>query len=103
MADTIIVTLVDAPDVILADNEKAGAALLKFYRALGWDGKDELDPCKVKTTKAVYNRLYDTMYAKCPEPVGIGMLMVNQGPSTDDNIPPGKVCLLEGWVKPYAA
>jgi hypothetical protein len=103
MAEAIRVTIVDAPVVSLADNEKAGAVLLKFYRALGWDGEGELDPCKVKTTKAVYNRLYDTMYAKYPEVVGIGMLMVNQGPSTDDNVPPGKVCLLEGWVKPYAA
>ena len=40
------ITVVDAPHVSLAENEKAGEALLKFFRALGWNGDDYLDPCK---------------------------------------------------------
>jgi len=94
------ITVIDAPEVILADDEKAGDALLKFYRELGWNGEDYLDPCKIRTTKAVYNNLYDVMYDRCPDPVGIGMLMVNRGPGTDDNIPPWKVYLYEGWITP---
>ena len=69
-----IVTIVDVPHVSLAENEKTGEALLKFFRALGWNGDDYLDPSKIRTTKDVYNRLYDVMYDKCPDPVGVGML-----------------------------
>ena len=96
--ETIII--VDAPEIILADDETAGDVLLKFYRTLGWNGEDTLDPCKIRTTKDVYNHLYDMMYEKCPDAVGVGMFMVNRGPGTDDRVPPGKVCLLEGWVMP---
>jgi len=94
------ITVVDAPEITLADDEKAGDALLKFYRELGWNSDDYLDPCKIRTTKAVYNNLYDTMYDRCPDPVGIGMLMVNRGPGMDAHIPPGKVYLYEGWITP---
>ncbi len=103
MAAGITVTIVDAPDVVLSGDEKAGDVLLKFYGELGWNGKDVLDPCKVRTTKEVYNQLYDLMYERCPDPVGVGMFMVNRGPGTDDKVPPGKVCLVEGWIKPDAA
>ena len=95
-----VITIVDAPHVSLEENEKAGEALLKFFRALGWNGDDYLDPSKVRTTKDVYSRLYDVMYDKCPDPVGVGMLMANRGPGTDDFVPPEKVYLYEGWVTP---
>ena len=95
-----IITVVDAPDVTLSDDEKAGEALLKFFRALGWNGDDVLDPCKIRTTKDVFNNLYDVIFNRCPDPVGVGMLMCNSGPGTDEHIPPGKVYLYEGWVKP---
>lgn len=94
--ETIII--VDAPEVVLAEEEKAGEVLLKFYRALGWNGEDNLDPRKIRTTKAVYDKLYNTMLEKVPDHVGVGMFMVNNGPSVDDRIPFGKVCLLEGWA-----
>ena len=95
-----IITVVDAPEISLPEDEKAGEALLQFYRALGWNGTDKLDPCKVLTTKAVFNSLNDVMYGRCPDPLAVGMAMVNMGPGTDDRIPPGKVCLLEGWITP---
>ena len=95
-----VITIADAPDISLAENEMAGEALLKFFRALGWNGDDYLDPSKIRTTKDVYSRLYDVMYEKCPDSMGISMLMVNNGPGTDDFVPPEKVCLYEGWVTP---
>jgi hypothetical protein len=94
------IIIVDAPEVSLAEYEKAGEALLKFYRGLGWNGEDILDPRKISTTKAVYNRLHDIMFSRCPDPVGVGMLMINNGPGTDNCVPPGKVYLLDGWIKP---
>jgi len=97
-ATTIIV--VDAPEVSPASDDKAGDVLLNFFRALGWNGDDILDPCKIRTTKEVFNRLYDQMLEMCPDPVGVGMLMVNRGPGTEDYIPSGKVYLLEGWTTP---
>jgi len=96
-----IITVVDAPEVSLSENESPEEALVKFYRALGWNGEDILNPCKVRTTKAVFEYLYETMYKRFPDyPVNLGMIMVNIGPGTDDFIPPGKVYLLEGWIAP---
>jgi hypothetical protein len=95
-----VITVVDAPEVSLSENETPADALLKFYRALGWNGEDFLDPCKVRTTKAVFNYLHKVMDDKCPGSVGVSMTMVNIGPGVDDYIPPGQVYLLEGWVKP---
>jgi len=80
------------------EDEKAGDALLKFYRALGWDGQDILDPCKIRTNEAVYNRLKDIMFERCPDPVSVGMTMVNIGPSVDNSIPVDKVYLFQGWT-----
>ena len=97
---TQIITVVDAPIVSLSENEMAGDALLKFYRGLGWNGKDKLYPWKVCTTKEVFDHLYGVIYDGCHDPLAVGMLMVNVGPGTEGYIPPGKVCLLEGWITP---
>ena len=95
-----ILAIVDAPEITLAENEEAGEALLKFYRALGWNGEDNLDPCKVITTEAVYYRLHAVMYERCPNALAVGAFMVNKAPSTDADVPPNKVQLLFGWVTP---
>ena len=95
-----VLTIVDAPDVSLEENEMAGEALLKFFRALGWNGDDYLDHSKIRTTKDVYDRLCEVMYYRCLDPVGVGMLMLNRGPGTDDHVQPGKVHLLDGWITP---
>ena len=95
-----IITIVDAPEINLAEDEKAGEAILKFYKGIGWNGQDILDPRRVRTTKAVFDRLYDVMFEKYPDPVSVGMTMVNVGPGVDDAIPAGKVYLLQGWVTP---
>ena len=100
--NAIKITVVDAPDVTLAPGEKAGDLLLHFYRVLGWNGEDILDPCKVRTTEDVFNRLYDSMLEQCPDSVGVGMFLVNSGPGTEHYIPHGKVYLLEGWITPPA-
>ena len=98
--NAITITVVDAPDVSLAPDEEAGELLLHFYRALGWNGDDILDPCKIRTTKEVYDGLYNQMYERCPDAIGVGMFMVNRGPGVDSHIPTGKVHLSEGWIKP---
>ena len=95
-----IVSIVEAPDISLSWGENAGDVLIKFYKALGWNGEDTIEPCKVRTTKDVFNQLYDLMFDKCPDSLGLSMFMVNKGPGTDDYVPPGKVCLLEGWATP---
>jgi hypothetical protein len=95
---TIIVA--DAPEVSLSENENPVEALMKFYRALGWNGMDILNPCKVRTTKLVFNYLHEVMDNRYPDSDGVAMTMVNIGPGVDDCIPPGKVYLLEGWIVP---
>ena len=94
------VTVLDAPVISLDESELAGDALIKFYQALGWNGQDIVDPSKVRTTKAVFDRLYDLMREKCPDGVTVGMAMVNKGPGVDEHIAPGKVHLLADWVIP---
>ena len=94
-----IIITVDAPEVSLAPDQKAGDLLLNFYRALGWNGTDYLEPCKIRTTKEVFNRLYSQIYEHCPDSVSVGMLMVNSGPGTEDYIPSGRVWLYEGWTR----
>jgi hypothetical protein len=39
------------------------------------------------------------MLEKCPDPVGVGMAIVNRGPSVDVYVPPEKVYLHDGWVR----
>ena len=97
---TQIIAIVDAPEVSLSKNDMAGDALLKFYRALGWNGMDKLYPWKVCTTNEVFDYLYSVIYDGCHDSMAVGILMVNTGPSTDKHIPPGKVYLYEGWVTP---
>ena len=94
MRNKEIIIVMDAPEITLKEGELAGDALLNFYRELGWNGEDWLDPCKIRTTKAVFDRLYETIFARCLDPVGVGMLMVSSGPGTDDFVPPNKVYLL---------
>ena len=93
-----ILATVDAPEINLSEDEKAGDVLLKFYHALGWNGEDILDPCKVRTTEAVYNRLFNLMKEKYPNTIAVGMMMVNTAPGVDDDVPPNKVHLLDGWI-----
>ena len=96
----ILAVIVSAPTISLTETEKAGETLLKFYRALGWNGEDILNPCKVRTTEAVYKQLYDLMYEKCPDAVSVGMTMVNIAPGVDKNIPANQVYLYDGWITP---
>jgi len=97
------IAIVDAPNVSLAEGEQPGDLLLHFYRALGWNGDDFVDPCKVRTTQGVYNGLLNQIHENFPDIVQVGMFMVNAGPGVDDHIPQNKVYLLEGWVSPCAA
>ena len=91
--------ILDAPKITLDEDEKAGDGLLKFYRALGWDGENILDPCKIQTTKAVYTKLYDLMFEKCPDSLTIGHSLMNLSSGVDEDIPPNKVYLLDGWIR----
>ena len=95
-----IIAVVEAPEISLDDSELAWEALLKFYRAIGWNGHDFLDPCKIRTTEAVYKRLYDVMFDKCPDGLAVGSFMVNKAPGVDADVPDNMVFLLDGWIKP---
>ena len=95
-----VIAIVGAPEITLEKSDKAEDALLKFYWALGWNGVDILDPRKVRTTKAVYYELAELIRERCSDDVGAAMLIVNKGPSVDDEIPEGTVYLYEGWIAP---
>lgn len=80
--------------------DEAGNILLDFFRGLGWNGEDTVKPTKIRTTTEVFDQLYDAIRVAygSPNPIGIGMLMCNNGPGTDDEVPTGKVILLKGWT-----
>ena len=91
---------VNAPALRLETGQQAGDILLNFFKDLGWDPETHtLDPVKIKTTKEIYNSLYDVMYEIIPDSIGVGMLLVNWGPSVIENIKAGTVYLLNGWIK----
>ena len=94
------ITVVDAPKFVLSETKTAGETLLKFYRELGWNGQDVLDPRKVLTTKDIFNNLYDAVFEKFSDTMGVSVLMANNGPKTNELVPQGKVHLLEGWTIP---
>jgi len=95
-----LVTTVDAPAITLKQDDPAGEALLMFFRALGWNGKDLVDRHKVHTTLPVCLYLYYTMLRNCPNRVSVSILMANIGPRIDALVEPGKVDLLDGWSIP---
>ena len=98
--DGKIISTVDAPEVIILKDDIAEEVLYKFYRALGWNGQDIVDPRKVRTTKDVFCNLIDVLKKGFPNDIFIPILVLNIGPGTDNYVPPGKVCLLEGWTRP---
>ena len=73
--------------------------LLNFYEDLGWDREKTLDPTKVKMNKVDRQELYDKMVQIGQmigiEREGIGLVMLDKGPSVDDTVPKGKVL----WTK----
>ena len=91
---------VTAPEIFINDDQLPGDALLNFYRSLGWNGEDNVDPTKIRTSKCVYDALYAFIFERVPGPLTVGMFLCNSGPGVDDDIPVGKVKLLKGWTKP---
>jgi hypothetical protein len=100
MVSSKIVAIVDAPLVTLEEHEEAAEALIKFYLALGWNGVDLIEPRKIQTTQAVYNRLFNVMMAQYSDAEAVGLFMVSTGPNVCEKVPPGKVHLLDGWITP---
>jgi len=95
-----ILEKVSAPAPRLEAGQQARDILLNFFKDLGWNPETHtVDPNKIKTTKEIYNSLYDAIYEIVPDPIGVGMLLVNRGPSVTENIKPGTVYLLHGWIK----
>jgi len=93
--------VVAAPDITLMEADYIGV-LVQFYKALGWNGEDVLDPTKVRSTKAVFQNLYDEMQKHDPDNTAIGGFLVNKGPGVDDDLLANTVRLLPGWVAPAA-
>jgi len=69
--NAIVITIVDAPDVLLAPDEKVGELLRTLI--VRWVGMvtNILNLCEIRTTKDVYNRLYSQIYERYPNPVSV--------------------------------
>jgi len=93
--------IIEAPKLRIEEGELAGQYLLNFFKDLGWNPElNRLDPSRIRTTKNVFDSIYDAVLEMVPDVVSVGMLMVNSGPSVDDDVPENSVFLLEGWLLP---
>lgn len=82
--------------------------LISFYRGLGWDGRSNLDPGKIRVheddlARLVMGEIERARFIACEAcylevAVGVGMLWVDYGPSGGGSSP-GWVELEEGWVE----
>jgi len=88
----------DAPVVVMNENEDVTKVLLNFYMALGWNGFDTLNPKKVRANHSVYENIRKAMLEKCPNVGKVGVFLMNYGPSVCNSVPHDKVQLLNGWV-----
>jgi len=95
-----VLSIIDAPIVVLANDGNPAEALVKFYKDLGWNPGDYINPKKVKVAKDVYDNIISTIHENCSFYDYIEEFVVNLSPSLDEEVPPGKVYLLKGWTMP---
>lgn len=88
--------MVDAP-VFKNIQENPSAALLNWYKSLGWDDEvQKLDPKKVLISEEEWLETC-RMYNEFHGPSG-GFFFMSYGPACDKTIPKGKVLLRHGWI-----
>lgn len=78
-----------------------GDKLMNFYRDIGWDGKQEIEPMKVIINEGDWLKVVKKMESPGmtqDERIGAGLLLTNRGPSGSKKVKRGKVKLLKGWV-----
>ena len=100
MAEKSKFQLVDVPMIIVEDNDNPTSVLVKFYKGLGWNGDDLLNPQKVRTTREVIEGLGEVMQIEPATIQDVNISLLDIGPGNDEDIPSGKVKLLDGWVVP---
>lgn len=75
--------------------------LVNFYKDLGWDGKKEVVPMKVKLSekdnKSFMNHIMGYSEDR-NERIALGLFYINKGPSSRTGVPDGKVILESGWL-----
>lgn len=91
---------VDMP-VVDYEGMEASEALMKFYVALGYNPDNQtLNPKKVKVSEADHLALTEQMKKLQPKNSdGVCLLLLNYGPSCDNDMENGKVHLYAGWVE----
>lgn len=100
-------TSVKLPDLSIVECQ---SGLMKFYEALGYDKEDEylLRPMDILLNKddqlELLQRLKEGFRDEIGElskddSVGVNLLFMNNGPSSDEGIERGTVRLVDGWNK----
>jgi len=75
--------------------------LMNFYRDIGWDGKQEIEPMKVIINEDDWLKVIKKMESAGmtkDERIGAGLLFTNRGPSGSKKVKRGRVKLMKGWV-----
>ena len=94
---------IKAPALRYSEDSYPGEVLANFYKDLGWNkATHTLDPKRVKTTESVYMSILETMRTICynlqEDLQSINLLMLNYGPSVNENVKEGKVQLYNNWL-----
>jgi hypothetical protein len=80
---------------------KEPSDLIAFYKALGWDGKKELDPTKVVLNIEDDKKIIGIFMEAGGEGERVqrGMFWLNYGPSASGDVPEGKVHIYSSFVR----
>jgi len=76
--------------------------IVNLYKDLGWDGEKTVIPDNIIMNEDDWKELLQYVQShsgSVDHMVGNGLRLTNYGPSGDDDIPPGHVRLLDGWVQ----
>jgi hypothetical protein len=82
-------TLKPLPVLEVDEYPNPEAYLVAFYKSLGWDGLQSLDPCDYELSQQDLDQMYEVML-DMEYPRG-GYLMMNNGPSGSPTVPKGFV------------
>ena len=83
-------------DPLAADS--AEEYLIGFYRHIGWNGQDTLDPKKIVMSERQWQEIAASLNSLPREPgeMAAGFAWMNWGPSADKRVPYGKIDVREG-------
>ena len=93
-----IARITPTPEITFEKEKLTSNALLNFYRALGWNKVDYLNPKKIRVSHETYKELLSKLRDETSNAKETEMFFVNYAPGVDECVPNEIVVMLDGWV-----